>query len=135
MTRAMLAAPLLGRVVGKRLVTLYVVGRRSGREYAIPVAYTRHNATLIVGTPFSWARNLRSGQTIQIRLLGKKRPANVQVLTDEPGVVEHFASMARGNHQFAKFNRIGLDQHGEPNPDDIHLAWAAGAQVLLLAPR
>jgi deazaflavin-dependent oxidoreductase (nitroreductase family) len=135
MTRAMLAAPLLGRVVGKRLVTLYVVGRKSGREYAIPVAYARHNATLIVGTPFSWARNLRSGQTIQIRLLGKKRPANVQVLTDEPGVVEHFASMARDNHQFAKFNRIGLDQHGEPNPNDIHLAWAAGAQVLLLTPR
>jgi hypothetical protein len=29
------------------------------------------------------------------------------VMTDESGVVEHFAMMARDNHQFANFNKIG----------------------------
>jgi hypothetical protein len=43
--------------------------------------------------------------------------------------------MARDNHQFAKFNKIGLDQNGEPRPDDLHRAWAAGARVVLLTPR
>lgn len=133
--RGLLRAPLLCRIVGERLMTIYVVGRKSGRHYGVPVAYARHNGTLLVGTQFAWARNLRTGEPVQIRLVGKRRSADVQVLTDEPAVVEQFAMMARENHQFAKFNRIGFDQRGEPRPDDLHLAWAAGARVVLLAPR
>jgi hypothetical protein len=34
--------------------------------------------------------------------------------------------MARDNHSFAKFKKIGLDQDGTPDPADLHLAWAAG---------
>lgn len=133
--RGLLRAPLLCRVVGKRLITVYVVGRKSGRHYAIPVAYTRHDRTLLVGTQFAWARNLRTGEPVHIRLTGQRRSADVQVVTDETGVVEHFAMMARENHQFAKFNRIGLDQRGDPRPDDLHLAWAAGARVVILTSR
>jgi deazaflavin-dependent oxidoreductase (nitroreductase family) len=133
--RGLLGAPLLGRLVGRRLVTVYVVGRKSGRHYAVPVAYTRHNGTLLVGTQFSWARNLRNGEPVQIRLLGKRQSADVQVVTDESGVVKHFAMMARDNHQFANFNKIGLDQNGEPRPEDLHLAWAAGGRVAVLTPR
>jgi hypothetical protein len=48
--RAVLRAPLLGRLAGKRLVTLYVVGRKSGRRYAVPVAYTRRGDSLLVGS-------------------------------------------------------------------------------------
>ena len=133
--RGLLRTPLLCRLVGKRLITVYLVGRKSGRHYAVPVAYTRRNGTLLVGTQFAWARNLRTGEPVHIRLAGKRRPADVHVVADETGVIEHFALMARDNHQFAKFNKIGLDQHGDPSPDDLHLAWAAGARVALLTPR
>ena len=133
--RGLLRTPLLCRLVGRRLLTVYLVGRKSGRHYAVPVAYTRRNRTLLVGTQFAWARNLRTGEPVHIRLAGKRRPADVHVVADETGVVEHLASMARDNHQFAKFNKIGLDQRGDPSPDDLHLAWAAGARVALLTPR
>jgi deazaflavin-dependent oxidoreductase (nitroreductase family) len=133
--RGLLFAPLVCRLAGKRLITLYLVGRRSGRHLRVPVAYSRHNGTLLVGTQFSWVRNLCTGEPVQIRLLGKLRSADVQVLTDEIDVVEHLAMMARDNHQFAKFNRIGLDQRGEPRPDDLHLVWATGARVVRLTPR
>jgi deazaflavin-dependent oxidoreductase (nitroreductase family) len=133
--RGLMRMPLLCRLVGKRLITVYVVGRKSGRRYAVPVAYTRHNGTLLIGTEFAWARNLRTGESVQIRLAGKRRSADVEVLTDETGVVEHYALMARDNHQFARFNKIGLDQRGNPRSDDLHLAWAAGARVALLTPR
>ena len=43
--RGMLRTPLLSRAMGSRLVTLYIVGRKSGRRYTIPVAYTRDKAT------------------------------------------------------------------------------------------
>ena len=114
--RGFLRTPLLCRIVGKRLIIVYVVGRKSGRHYTVPIAYARHDGILLIGTPFAWARNLRSGQPIDIRLSGKRRPADVQVLTDEAGVVEHYAIMARDNHAFAKFNQIELDPVGKPEP-------------------
>ncbi len=52
--RAVLRTPLVSRLAGRRLVTVYVVGRKSGRRYAVPVAYTRHEADLLIGTPFGW---------------------------------------------------------------------------------
>jgi len=132
--RGLLRAPLLSRVVGRRLITVYVVGRKSGRHYAVPVAYTRRDGRLLVGSQFGWVRNLHTGEPVVIRLAGTRRSADVQVLTDEVGVVEHLGLMARDNHQFARFNKIGFDQHGDPRPDDLHLAWAAGTRVLVLTP-
>jgi hypothetical protein len=133
--RGLLRTPLLCRVVGYRLITLYVVGRKSGRDYIVPVAYTHHDGILLIGTPFAWGRNLRTGEPVDIRLKGKRRPADVEVFSDEAGVVEHYAVMARDNHNFAKFNKIGLDQASDPSPADLHLAWAAGARVIRLTPR
>jgi deazaflavin-dependent oxidoreductase (nitroreductase family) len=133
--RGLLRTPLLCRVVGNRLITLYVVGRKSGRRYTVPVAYTRHDGTLLIGTPFGWGRNLRTGQSVDIRLKGKRRPADVLVATDEAGVVELYGEMARDNPQFAKFNKIEIDSSGAPSPTDLQLAWAAGARAIRLTPR
>ena len=71
---------------------------------------------------------------MDIPLKGKRRPADVQVLTDA-GVVEHYAMLARGNHWFARFNKISLDQAGAPSPADHHLTLAASARVVRLTPR
>jgi hypothetical protein len=123
------------RLSGRRLLTVYVVGNKSGRHYNIPVAYTRQNGVLLIGSQFPWLRNLHTGEPIEILLLGKRRVADVEVLSDETRVVEHFATMARDNHGFAKFNQIGLNERGEPRPGDLHLAWAAGARGAVLSPR
>jgi deazaflavin-dependent oxidoreductase (nitroreductase family) len=132
--RAMLRAPLVSRLAGRRLVTVYVVGRKSGRRYAVPVAYTRHEGCLLIGTPFGWGRNLRTGEAVAIRLKGRRRLADVRVLTEEHDVVDAYAVMARDNHNFARFNSIGLDPAGNPAPADLHLAWAAGARAFRLTP-
>jgi deazaflavin-dependent oxidoreductase (nitroreductase family) len=133
--RGLLATPLISQGIGSRLVTLYIVGSKSGRKYTIPVAYTRHDGRLLIGTPFGWGRNLRTGEPIDIRLKGKRRPADVRAVTDEAGVTELYAVMSRDNRQFAKFNKIGLAKDGEPDPGDLHLAWAAGARAFELTPR
>ena len=133
--RALLRAPLLCRLTGRRLIIVYVVGRKTGRRFAVPVAYTRHEGALLVGTPFGWGRNLRTGEPVEIRLQGRRRTAAVQVVTDEHGVVEGYTTMARDNHAFAGFNKIRIDDAGEPDPEDLHLAWAAGARVFRLEPQ
>jgi hypothetical protein len=134
-TRTLLATPLVSRLVGRRLITLYLVGRRSGRRMSIPVAYTRDGDALLVGTPFPWGRNLRSGEPIRVRYQGRVREADVQAFRDEAEVVHLYALMARDNRQFASFNRIGLDAAGAPSPEDLHLAWVGGARAFRLTLR
>jgi hypothetical protein len=133
--RGLLRTPLVCRGIGKRLITVYVVGRTSGRRYVVPVAYTRHEGVLLVGTPFRWARNLRTGEPVEVRHMGRRRTADVRVLTDEAAVVADYTVIARDNHNFARFNRIGLDAQGNPDPADLHRTWQAGARVLRLTLR
>lgn len=133
--RVLLSTPLICLAIGRRLVTLYVVGRKSGRRYTIPVAYTRVDEGLLIGTPFGWGRNLRTGEPVTIRFMGRRRAADVRVISDEPGVVEAYATMARDNHNFASFNKIGLDGEGNPSAADLLEAWEAGARAFVLTPR
>jgi deazaflavin-dependent oxidoreductase (nitroreductase family) len=133
--RGLLRAPLLSGVVGEYLLTLYVVGRKSGRRFAVPVAYVEHDGLLLIGSPFGWGRNLRTGEPVQIRWKGRRRPAEVEVVTDEAGVARDYALIARGNRNFAKFNEIRFDPEGNPDPADLRRAWVAGARVFRLAPR
>jgi hypothetical protein len=133
--RGLLATPLVARGIGRRLVTLYVVGRRSGKRYSIPVAYLQHDGTLLIGTPFAWGRNLRTGDQIEVRHLGRRRTADVRVHAAEDEVVADYAVIARENHQFAGFNRIGFDASGRPEPADLHRAWRNGARVIRLTLR
>jgi deazaflavin-dependent oxidoreductase (nitroreductase family) len=133
--RGLLRTPFVSRAVGSFLITVYVVGRKSGKRYTVPVAYHRHDGDLLIGTPFRWARNLRTGEPVAVRLQGKRRLADVQVLTDEAAVVRDYAIIARANHNFASFNKIGLDAEGNPSPADLHRAWRGGARVIRLTPR
>src|ERR1700745_841789 len=80
--RGLLRTPLLSRLVGSRLLTLYVCGRKSGRHFAVPVAYTRHEGDLLIGSPFGWGRNLRTGEPVEIRLKGRGRLREVQAPSD-----------------------------------------------------
>lgn len=130
--RGLLRVPLLSRLVGSRLITLYVVGRKSGKLYLVPVAYTRHEGALLIGSPFAWGKNLRTGEPIEVRYRGSRRVADVQVIADEAGVVEHYALISRDNRNFASFNKIGFGADGEPDPGDLHEAWAAGARAFRL---
>ena len=135
LVRGLLRTPVLCRLIGRRLITLYVVGRKSGRHYAIPAAYTAHDGSLLVGSQFAWARNLRTGEPVDVRLAGKRRTADVEIFTDEASVVERYAVIARDNRGFAKFNKIRFDRQGNPSVADLHLAWGAGARVARLTPR
>jgi deazaflavin-dependent oxidoreductase (nitroreductase family) len=133
--RGLLRVPLVSRGIGKRLITLYVVGRKSGKRYAVPVAYTPHEGALLIGSPFGWGRNLRTGEPVEVRYKGSRRTADVLVHADEDGVVADYAVIARDNRNFANFNRIGFDETGNPDPADLRAAWAAGARSFRLTLR
>jgi hypothetical protein len=133
--RGLLRTPLISLGMGNRLVTLYILGRKSGRRYSIPVAYTKQGGDMLIGTPFGWGRNLRTGEPLEIRLKGKRRVADVVVYTAEDDVVRVYELMTRDNKVFANFNKVGYDADGNPRPADLHRAWADGARAFRLTPR
>ncbi len=130
--RGLLRTPGVSQGIGRRLVTLYITGRKSGRHYSIPVAYTRQGSELLIGTPFGWGRNLRTGEPVPVRLKGRRRQADVTVLASEPEVTAAYAVMCRDNRNFARFNQIGFDGEGNPRPADLHRAWTDGARAFRL---
>lgn len=116
--RGLSRVPLVSRVVGKRLIILYVVGRRTGKRYTVPMGYTPYDGALLLGSGFAWGRNLRTGEPLEVRFKGRRRPADVHVLTDEAEVCRHYAVIVRRNPDFARLN-----------------TWANGARVFLLTLR
>ncbi|MFI7065308.1 hypothetical protein ACIBL3_30235 [Kribbella sp. NPDC050124] len=133
--RALLRTPGLSRLVGGRLVTLYVFGRKSKRRYAIPVVYLVQGDDLLIGTSSAWMHNPRTGEPVAIRLKGKLRQADIHISTQDTDVVSAYACMARANPTFAKFNKIRTDEDGEPDRHDLRLAWLSGARAIRLTPR
>jgi deazaflavin-dependent oxidoreductase (nitroreductase family) len=134
-TRTALKTPGVARGIGRKLILLHVVGRKTGKHYDIPIAYMEHEGKVLVGTPFGWVKNLHTGDPLDVHYKGDRRTAQVEVVDDEEGVVELFRLMCKDNHAFAKFNNIHLDEKGEPEEQDLHAAYGFGARAVLLTPQ
>ncbi|MGY0499805.1 hypothetical protein ACWZHB_15070 [Nocardia sp. FBN12] len=134
--RGLLKVPVLSGIVGKRLATLHVVGRKSGAVYDVPVAYTVYEDTLLIGTALRpWVKNLQGGAELSISRGGAPETFAATVYTEEKDVIELFAVIARDNKQNAKFNGIGYLPDGEPSKADIYQTWQQGGVVIGLTPR
>jgi hypothetical protein len=90
--KLLLRSPLHPLVSG-RLVLITVTGRRSGREFTFPVAYSRpseEKVEIMVGWPGrkKWWRNLRGkGGPVRLRLRGKEHRGHAVARGDaESGV-------------------------------------------------
>lgn len=133
--RTLLRVPGLSAVVGKRLMTLQVVGRKSGRTYQIPVAYTRHGSALLIGTAQRpWVRNLKPGTPLTITRGAGPERFEPLVHTGEDEVMRLFAIIARDNRTNAGYNGIGFDAAGEPEQADLYQTWQQGGVVIELRP-
>ena len=46
-----------------------------------------------------------------------------------------YAIMCRSNRNFAKFNKVRLEQDGSPNVEDLRATWQAGTRAFKLTLR
>jgi hypothetical protein len=90
---ALLDAPVLGRIVGRGLVKIRYVGRRSGKTVELPVGYRRSGNDIVIGVAApdakTWWRNfLGDGAPIEVLGLdGRDRIAHAVASRDEQGSV------------------------------------------------
>jgi hypothetical protein len=57
--------------LGKRLMLVYLTGRKSGRHYRQPISYVRENETLLTPGGGRWKLNLVEGEPTHVRLRGR----------------------------------------------------------------
>lgn len=131
--RTLLRSPL-HRLLSGRLLIITVVGRRTGRVYRLPVGYAEHDGALLIGSAGTWRRNLRPGEPVTVRLRGRDRQADADVVTDEGRAAELYRVILRHNPVHGRFAGIGVGPDGDPDRDDLHRALARGTAVVGLRP-
>ena len=84
--RALLRSPL-HPLLSRRLALISYTGRRSGREWTIPVGYALNGdrVTIAVGAAEHkrWWRNLRGGAPVRVRIRGRERAGHAEVTGGE----------------------------------------------------
>jgi hypothetical protein len=90
---ALLDAPLVGRIVGRGLVKIRYVGRRSGKTVELPVGYRRSGNDIVIGVMApdakTWWRNFLGdgGPITVLGLDGRDRIAHAVANRDATGRV------------------------------------------------
>lgn len=71
----------LHAIMSKKLILLTFTGRRTGRSYTTPVSYlVEQGGTLLVAGGAPWWRNVRQGMPVRVRLRGRDRLAQPEVV-------------------------------------------------------
>jgi deazaflavin-dependent oxidoreductase (nitroreductase family) len=125
MMRLVLRSPLHGLFSGSLALITYR-GRRSGREYTIPVQYVQAGEKVYIipgeAEQKTWWRNLRGGASVGLVLRGQNVKGMAQVLqgeTDKAAIAEALI------HYYQRFPAAARLQHLQPasngtfNPDDL----------------
>jgi predicted TIM-barrel fold metal-dependent hydrolase len=116
----MLYSPLQGVLSGNMMVLNYT-GRKSGKEYQLPVSYKRIDNTLLTGSYKRriWWRNLRGGVPVTIRLQGKDVTGQAEVIEDEQGVMNGIKAYIGGDPRIARMFKLTLGTDGQPETDSL----------------
>ena len=123
--RLILRSPFHGMMSNSLLLITYN-GRKSGKEYSLPVQYVSDIRTIyiIVGMPEkkTWWRNLRRSATVQLLLRGKCAIGNAVVLEGDADVEIIAKALNLYLRRFpaaTKKRSIRVDEDGSLNQDDV----------------
>ena len=117
---ALLRSPLHGRV-SRDLLLLTYTGSRTGRRRTLPLSYVTHGERLYLCTRSSiWARSLREGKPVDLRLRGRRLPATPVVLdVRTPEALDALRAFLTANPKTAEMLYQVAAPGGRPNEADL----------------
>jgi deazaflavin-dependent oxidoreductase (nitroreductase family) len=127
--RAVLGLPF-PTPLGKRLMLVNLIGRKTGRHYRQPVSYVRHDNVLLTPGGGAWKRNLKPGQPVRLHINGRDRTATPELVTDPGTAADLLAVMIAGNPAVTRFSGIGLDPDGRPDRQRLDQALQHGFVIV-----
>ncbi len=115
-------------LVSKDIMLLTVTGRKSGKEYHVPVSYARDGELIICSTDRSradWWKNLRGGATVTARLCGEEVTGQATAISeDRQALIKGINTMLTQVPRDAKHYEVRLDKNEKPLAEDVSRATA-----------
>jgi hypothetical protein len=124
LVRFVMRSPL-HRLTDDSTLILHVTGRKSGRQYDIPVGFTDLGGRLEVITQHSWRQNLRGGADVSITRFGRRTPMHADLDEDPATVATILQAIIDRLGPAAALQRVGLATDAESLPDAAALTQAA----------
>lgn len=116
--------------LSRRLMLLFLTGRRTGKQYRQPVSYVRDGATLLTPGGGRWTLNLRRGRPERIRLQGRDVLARPELVRDPDEVERLLAVIVAGNPRARSFVGISRGPDGRLDRAELEAAIRHGFVVV-----
>ena len=122
---ALLARSPLHFLISHQLLVIQFKGRKSGKQYLVPVSYHKHGLSYTCVTLRSniWWRNLKEITHTKVWLKGKLQDCQINLEFNNDEIVEStLRDLVTNNKIDAYFAKIKLNKDGSPNLDDLNQA-------------
>jgi hypothetical protein len=116
--------------LSKRLMLLYLTGRRSGRSYRQPVSYVRDGGSLLTPGGGNWKPNLEPGRPERIRLDGRMVMARPELVDNVDEIDKALMTMTSLNRRTANFIPIARQDDGHFERQGLTTAVAHGFRIV-----
>jgi hypothetical protein len=127
--RLLLGAPI-ATPAGKRLMLVYLTGRKTGRHYKQPVSYVPEGETLLTPGGGRWKLNLVDGRPEHVRLRGRDISLRPELVRDPVEVDRLLGVMSAKNPMVGRFVPIPKGADGHYDPDRLNLAIQHGFCII-----
>ena len=116
--------------LSKRLMLVYLTGRRSGRSYRQPVSYVKDGESLLTPGGGNWKLNLESGRPERIRLKGRDVSARPELIANVDEIDSALMRMTAINPRAASFIPITRKDDGHFDRDGLSNAVSHGFRIV-----
>lgn len=119
---AFLARSPLHFLISHQVLVIQFKGRKSGKQYLVPVSYHEHESSYTCVTLRSniWWRNLKEVSHTKIWLKGTLKNAQIDMEFNNDQIVENtLRDLVTNNRVDAYFAKIKLNKDGSPHSDDL----------------
>jgi hypothetical protein len=116
--------------LSKRLMLLYLTGRRSGRSYRQPVSYVKDGESLLTPGGGNWKLNLEPGRPERIRVKGRDVSARPELIANVDEIDSALMKMTAINPRAASFIPITRKDDGHFDRDGLSNAVSHGFRIV-----
>lgn len=117
-----LRSPLHG-MVSKTVLLITFTGRKSGKNYSIPVSYSQTGDQVSIFSHAAWWKNLCSNAPVTLRIQGREIQGLAEpVAEDKQAIATGLAAHLRKVPSDARYYGVTFDDQGIPNTEEVEKA-------------